>query len=49
MDINNNLDLLNSILAKERYGIYERYRIIEIAKASQNMEDLIENIQWELY
>ena len=48
MDINNNLNFLNSIIAYKRFSIKDRLIIIEIAKVSKDYNDLLENIKWEL-
>ena len=48
MDINNNLKLLNSIVAHKRFSIKDRLLIFEIAKVSKDSNELIENIKWEL-
>ena len=48
MDINNNLKLLNSIVAHKRFSIKDRLLIFDIAKVSKDSEDLIDNIKWEL-
>tara|TARA_Y100001978_G_C23330655_1_gene262743 strand:- start:3 stop:170 length:168 start_codon:yes stop_codon:yes gene_type:complete len=48
MDINNNLKLLNSIVAFKRFSIKDRLLIFEIAKVSKDSNELVENIKWEL-
>ena len=48
MDINNNLKLLNSIVAYKSFSIKDRLLIFEIAKVSKDSKELIENIKWEL-
>ena len=48
MDINNNLKLLNSIVAYKKFSIKDRLLIFEIAKVSKDSNELIENIKWEL-
>ena len=48
MDINNNLILLNSIVAHKRFSIKDRLSITEIAKVSKDSNELLENIKWEL-
>jgi len=48
MDINNNLKILNSIIAYKRFSIKDRLLIFEIAKVSKDSNELIENIKWEL-
>ena len=47
MDINNNIDILNSFISNNRFEINERYIILKIAKVSNDIDDLIENIEWE--
>ena len=48
MDINNNLKLLNSIVAHKRFSIKDRLLIFDIAKVSKDSEELIDNLKWEL-
>ena len=48
MDINSNIKLLNSIVAYKRFSIKDRLRIFELAKVSNDSNELIENIKWEL-
>ena len=48
MDINNNINILNSIFAHKRFSIKDRLLILEIAKVSKDSKELIENIKWEL-
>ena len=48
MSTNNNLKLLNFILAQKSYSIKDRLQIFEIAKVSKDSNDLIENLKWEL-
>ena len=48
MDINNNLKLLNSIIAHKKFSIKDRLLIFEIAKVSKDSNELIENLKWEL-
>ena len=48
MEINNNLKLLNSLIAHKRFSIEDRLLIFEIAKVSKDSNDLVENIKWEL-
>ncbi len=48
MIINSNLELLNSIISLKRLSIKDRLLIFEIARVSQDANDLIENIRWEL-
>ena len=48
MDINNNLKLLNSIIAHKKFSIKDRLLIFEIAKVSKDSNELFENLKWEL-
>ena len=48
MDINSNINLLNSIVAHKRFSIKDRLLIFELAKVSRDSNELIENIKWEL-
>ena len=48
MDINNNLILLNSIIAYKRFSVKDKLRLFEIAKVSQDANDLLDNLMWEL-
>ena len=48
MNINNNLKLLNTIIAYKRLSVRDKLRIFEIAKVSQDSNDLIDNLMWEL-
>ena len=48
MDINNNLRILNDIIAQKRFTINDRLLIFEIAKVSKDSNELIENLKWEL-
>ena len=48
MDVNNNLNLLNSIITSKRFSIKDRFLIFEIAKVSKDSNELIENLKWEL-
>ena len=48
MDINNNLKLLNTIIAHKKFSIKDRLLIFEIAKVSKDSNELIENLKWEL-
>ena len=47
MDINKNIKILNEFLNINSFLQSERYRIISIAKVSVDMNDLVENINWE--
>ena len=48
MDINNNLKLLNTIIAYKRFSVKDKLLMFEIAKVSQDANDLIDNLMWEL-
>ena len=47
MDINNNIDLLNTFIIKMRCNFADKIYILNLAKVSGNIEELKENIQWE--
>ena len=47
MDINNNIELLNTFLTKMRCNFSEKLYILHLAKVSKNIDELKENIQWE--
>ena len=48
MNINNNLKLLNSIFTYKSFSTKDKLRIFEIAKVSQDANELIDNLMWEL-
>tara|TARA_B100000073_G_scaffold328753_1_gene315621 strand:+ start:80 stop:247 length:168 start_codon:yes stop_codon:yes gene_type:complete len=48
MDINKNIITLNEFLKVNSFLESERFKIISIAKVSTDMNDLVENINWEL-
>ncbi len=47
MDINKNIDLLNTYFIFKRFTKNQRFYAIEIAKVSKNIEELKENLKWD--
>ena len=47
MDLNRNIEELNTFIVTNRLGIAEKLYIIELAKVSQNIDELIDNLDWE--
>ena len=47
MDINKNIDLLNTFFILKRFTKNQRIDAAKIAKVSKNIEDLKENLNWE--
>ena len=47
MDINRNLEVINKFLLNKNFSIKQRYQILEIAKVSFGIDDLIDNVIWE--
>ena len=47
MDINKNVDLLNTYFIFKRFTKDQRIKAANIAKVSKNLEDLKENLKWE--
>jgi len=47
MDLKRNIEELNTFIVSNRLGSAEKLYIVELAKVSQNIEELIENIAWE--
>ena len=47
MNINDNIDLLNTFLIKKKYNFSNKLYIIKLAKVSKNIDELNENIKWE--
>ena len=47
MDINENIDLLNSFFIFKRFSKNQRIEIINIAKVSKNFDELKENLNWD--
>ena len=47
MDINKNVDLLNTYFIFERFTKNQRVEAVNIAKVSKNIEELKENLRWD--
>ena len=47
MDINKNVDLLNTYFIFNRFTKNQRIAAVNIAKVSRNLEELKENLKWE--
>ena len=47
MDINKNVDLLNTYFVYKRFTRNQRIEVANIAKVSKNFEELKENLKWE--
>tara|TARA_Y100000589_G_C27109487_1_gene611585 strand:- start:221 stop:385 length:165 start_codon:yes stop_codon:yes gene_type:complete len=47
MDINKNIEILNTFLLKMRIKFADKLYILNLAKVSKNIEELKENIIWE--
>ena len=47
MDINKNIDLLNTYFIFKRFTINQRIEAAKIAKVSRNLEELKENLNWD--
>ena len=47
MDINKNIDLLNTYFIIKRFTKNQRIEAAEIAKVSKNFEELKENLKWD--
>ena len=47
MDINENIDLLNTFFIFKRSSISQRIEIVNIAKVSKNFDELNENLNWD--
>ncbi len=47
MDINKNIDLLNTYFIFKRFTRNQRIEAANIAKVSKNFEDLKENLNWD--
>ena len=47
MNINDNLKKINSVITVNRLSNYERLNIIKIAKVSNDINDLLDNLEWE--
>tara|TARA_Y100000589_G_scaffold198303_1_gene187271 strand:+ start:458 stop:622 length:165 start_codon:yes stop_codon:yes gene_type:complete len=47
MDINKNVDLLNTYFTFKRFTKNQRIEAANIAKVSKNLEELKENLNWD--
>ena len=47
MDINKNVEILNTYFAYKRFTKNQRIEAANIAKVSNNLEDLKENLKWD--
>ena len=47
MDINKNVDLLNTYFIFKRFSKYQRAEAVNIAKVSRNLEEFKENLKWD--
>ena len=47
MDINKNIDVLNTLFIFKRFTKTQRIEAANIAKVSKNLEELKENLKWE--
>ena len=47
MDINKNIDLLNTYFVSKRFTKNQRLEAANIAKVSKNFEELKENLKWD--
>ena len=47
MEINENLEILNTFLSKRRIGFADKLHILDLARISKSIDELKENIQWE--
>ena len=47
MDINKNIDLLNTYFIIKRFTKNQRIEAANIAKVSRNLEELKENLNWD--
>ena len=47
MDINKNVDLLNTYFIFKRFTINQRIEAVNLAKVSKNLEELKENLKWD--
>ena len=47
MDINQNLDLLNTYFIFNRFTKNQRVEAANIAKVSKNLEELKDNLNWD--
>ena len=47
MDINKNIDALNTFFILKRFTKNQRIEAANIAKVSKNLDELKENLKWE--
>tara|TARA_B100000575_G_C22919419_1_gene533445 strand:+ start:65 stop:229 length:165 start_codon:yes stop_codon:yes gene_type:complete len=47
MDINKNIDLLNTYFILKRFSKKQRIEAANIAKVSRDLEELTENLRWD--
>tara|TARA_B100000900_G_C19968150_1_gene468625 strand:+ start:294 stop:458 length:165 start_codon:yes stop_codon:yes gene_type:complete len=47
MDINKNVDLLNTYFIVKRFTRDQRVEAANIAKVSKNLDELMENLKWD--
>ena len=47
MDINKNIDVLNTFFILKRFTKNQRIEAANIAKVSKNLEELEENLKWD--
>ena len=47
MDINKNIDVLNTFFIIKRFTKNQRIEAANIAKVSKNLEELKENLKWD--
>ena len=47
MDINKNIEALNTFFIFKRFTKNQRIEIANIAKVSKNLEELKENLKWD--
>ena len=47
MDINKNVDLLNTYFIFKRFTKSQRIEAVNIARVSKNLEELKENLSWD--
>ena len=47
MDINKNIEILNTFLLKMRINFSDKLYILSLAKVSKNIDELKDNINWE--
>ena len=47
MDINKNIDVLNTFFIFKRFSMNQRIEAANIAKVSDNIQELKENVKWD--